>query len=460
MLTQTDELAYAGVVRQAEMLRSGERSATELTELHLDRIQRLDGGLNAFRVVRDERAREEARMAQERLTAGDDAPLLGVPIAVKDNVDVAGELTTHGTGLVTEPATTDSEAVRRLRAAGAVIVGKTNMPELALWGHLTDSQTWGTTRNPWQADRTPGGSSGGSAAAVAAGLAAAALGSDGGGSIRIPAACCGLFGLKPQRGRVPLAPDDDHWLGLTHFGPLTRSVADAALLLDVLADPAPGRSYAEAARSAPLALRIAVSTKPTLPVKPGPAALEAVSSTAGLLRELGHDVRARDPEYGELRPFILPRYARGAWLDAQRLGGSRGLERRTRGMVRLGAAMRRLAERTRAKEAERAARINAIFDDHDVVMTPVTAAPPPLAARVGGRGALRSFLGSTAYVCYTAVWNLTGQPAASVPAGFDADGLPRAVQLVARPHDEATLLVLAAQLEAARPWAQDRPPLG
>jgi amidase len=156
MLTDTDELAYAGTERQAELLRAGEIAATELTELHLDRIDRLDRELNAFRIVRAERALEEARMAQERLRAGDEAPLLGVPIAVKDNMDVAGELTTHGTGLVTEPATADSEAVRRLRAAGAVIVGKTNMPELALWPQLTESQTFGATRNPWDRDAARG----------------------------------------------------------------------------------------------------------------------------------------------------------------------------------------------------------------------------------------------------------------------------------------------------------------
>jgi amidase len=458
MLTHTEELAFAGAARQAELLRAGEVTAPELIELHLGRIDRLDGDLNAFRVVRAERARDEARAAQERLNAGDTAPLLGVPIAVKDNMDVAGELTTHGTGLATTPASDDCEAVRRLRAAGAVILGMTTMPELALWGHLTDSQTWGTTSNPWSAERTPGGSSGGSAAAVAAGLAAAALGSDGGGSIRIPAACCGLFGLKPQRGRVPLTPDDDHWLGLTCFGPITRSVVDAALVLDVLSGT-PG-TFAAAARSKAPTLRIAVSTKPTLPAKPGPAALAAVASTAALLRELGHEVRECDPDYGELRPLILPRYTRGAWLDAQRLGGGRGLERPTRGMVRLGSAMGRAAARSRAKEADRAARINAIFDEHDVVMTPVTAAPPPLAAKVAGKGALRTFFGSTPHVCFTAVWNMMGQPAASVPAGFDADGLPMAVQLVVRPDDEATILALAAQIEAARPWAGARPPLG
>jgi amidase len=457
MLTDTDELHYAGAAGQAALLRSGALGAPELTERHLERIARLGDRLNAFRVVCAERAREAAQTAQERLDAGDTAPLLGVPIAVKDNMDLAGELTTHGTGLVAEPADRDAEAVRRLRAAGAVIVGKTNLPELALWGHLTDSRTWGATRNPWDLERTPGGSSGGGAAAVAAGLAAVALASDGGGSIRIPAACCGLFGIKPQRGRVPLAPDDDHWLGLTTFGPIARSVADAALALDVLSG---SPDFSRAARSAPPLLRVAVSTKPTLPAKPGAQALSAVRSTAALLRELGHDVRDRDPDYGELRPLILPRYARGAWLDAQRLGGARGLEPRTRGMVRLGSAMGRAADRSRSKEAERAKRINAIFDEHDVLMTPVTAAPPPRAARVTGKGTLRTFFGSTPWVCYTAVWNVTGQPAASVPAGVDGDGLPTAVQLIGRPDDEATVLALAAQIEAARPWAAARPPLG
>jgi amidase len=337
-----------------------------------------------------------------------------------------------------------------------VIVGKTNLPELALWPQLTESQTWGATRNPWNRERSTGGSSGGSAAAVAAGLVAGALGSDGGGSIRVPAASCGVFGIKPQRARVPLAPDDDHWLGLTCFGPFARSVADGALLLDVLAG---STAYARAARTAPGRLRIAVSTKPTLPAKPKPAAREAVAATAELLRSLGHEVRERDPSYGQLQPLFGPRYARGAWLDAQRLGRRAELERRTRGILRVGARMERMAARARAKEPARAARINAIFDDHDVLMTPVTAAQPAPVGRYDGAGAVRTFFGAGEYACYTAVWNVTGQPAAAIPAGFDADGLPMAVQLVARPDDEATLFALAAQLETARPWAQARPPL-
>jgi amidase len=457
MPTITEDHAFAGVAAQAELVRSGELSAPELTELTLARIERLDGDLNAFRVVRAERALEESQLAQERLRAGDAAPLLGVPIAVKDNVDVAGELTTHGTGVVSEPATADAEVVRRLRAAGAVIVGKTNLPELALWPQLTESPTWGATRNPWNRERSTGGSSGGSAAAVAAGMVAGALGSDGGGSIRIPAASCGIFAIKPQRGRVPLAPDDDHWLGLTTFGPFARSVADGALLLDVLAGTT---EYVGAARATPSRLRIAVSTKPTLPARPKAAAKEAVASTAELLRALGHDVRERDPRYGQVQPLFGPRYARGAWLDAQRLGRSDALERRARGIVRLGRRMERMAARARAKEMARAARINAIFEEFDVLMTPVTAAQPAPVGRFDGAGAVRTFLGAGEYACYTAVWNVTGQPAASVPAGFDADGLPTAVQLVATRDGEATLLALAAQLEAARPWLQLRPPLG
>ena len=455
--TDAADLAYAGVARQAELVRSGAVGARELVELSLERIERLDPSLNAFRVVRAERARAEADAAQARLAAGETAPLLGVPIAVKDNMDVAGEVTAHGTGVAVEPAAADCEVVRRLRAAGAVVVGKTNMPELALWPQLTESQTWGATRNPWDPGRSTGGSSGGSAAAVAAAMVAGALGSDGGGSIRIPSAACGLFGIKPQRGRVPLAPDDDHWLGLTCFGPMTRTVADAAVLLDALLGGPAG--YARAARTAPPRLRIAVSTRPTLPAKPKAAAREAVASTADLLRSLGHVVRERDPDYGQIQPLFGPRYARGAWLDAQRLGRGAELERRTRGIVRLGGRLERMAARARAKEAARATRINAVFDEHDVLMTPVTAAQPAAVGRYDGAGAVRTFLGAGEFACYTAVWNVTGQPAAAVPAGFDADGLPMAVQLVARPDDEATLFALAAQIEQARPWAHRRPPV-
>jgi amidase len=462
------ELAFAGVARQAELLSAGEISARELTELYLARIEAIDPHINAFRAVLAEQAITEADRAQERLRAGEQAPLLGVPVAVKDNVDVAGELTTHGTGAVTKPAASDSEVVRRLRTAGAVIVGKTTLPELAMWAQMTETPTWGVTRNPWNLERSPGGSSGGSAAAVAAGLVPAALASDGGASIRVPAALCGLFGLKPQRGRVSMMPDSDHWYGLSVFGGLARSVLDAALLDDVVMGPADGDryvppppeySFAEAARREPPKLRIAVSTKPMLPVRPSAQARTAVESTAELLRSFGHEVRERDPRYGQLMPNMLPRYLAGVCDDAARTQEPERLEPRTRRFARLGKHMHgRALARSLRREGKVAARIGAIFTDHDVLLTPVTAKPAPRADGWRGKGALATFDGSRPYVCYTAAWNYTGQPAAAVPAGFDHEGLPLAVQLVGRPNAETTLISLAAQLERARPWSQ-RPPM-
>ena len=204
------DVAFDGVAGQAELVRRGEVSSRELVEGALARIERLDRELNAFGAVYAERALTEADSADERRSRGESAPLLGVPIAVKDEIDIAGEVTSRGTGAITEKAPADAEVVRRLREAGAIVIGKTTMPEIGLWP-FTESITWGVTRNPWDVERTPGGSSGGSAAAVAAGLVPGALAADGAGSIRIPAACCGLFGLKPHtRPRAP-RPARSRW---------------------------------------------------------------------------------------------------------------------------------------------------------------------------------------------------------------------------------------------------------
>ena len=261
------ELAFAGAARQAEALRAAEVSASELVRMSLARIERFDPELNAFRKVFAEKALLEAEQAEARLKAGEERPLLGVPIAIKDEVNVAGEINMHGTDAFTEPAREDSEMVRRLREAGAIIVGLTRLPELAICG-FTESATQGVTRNPWNPQRTPGGSSGGSAAAVAAGLVPIASAGDGGGSIRIPAASCGLFGLKPSRGRVSLAPDLEGWTGLAVLGSLSRTVLDSALWLDIVAGgsrepeapPPPERAFVESARTAPGKLRVAWST--------------------------------------------------------------------------------------------------------------------------------------------------------------------------------------------------------
>ena len=462
------DLAFAGAVRQAELVRAGQVSSRELVELYLERIERIEPEINAFRVVMAERALSEADQADSRVRGGEERPLLGVPIAVKDNVDVAGEITTHGTGAHGPPAVRDAEVVRRLRGAGAVVIGKTNLPELAIIG-ATESPNWGVTRNPWDTERAPGGSSGGSAAAVAAGLAAAAHASDGAGSIRIPASSCGLFGLKPQRGRVSLMPDAQHWHGMSVFGCLARTVADSALLLDVMSGRADGdahtpeppeRPFAASARESPGRLRVAFSLRPLVPVPISGEVRGAVGETCDVLRSLGHDVREVDPAWGDLGGVFLPRFLAGIADDADAMDRPHRLQRRTRGFARMGRAIPRpVLERAMRDEARQSRRINRVFDDHDVLVTPVTARPPVGATEWEGMGAARTLLGMSRAYPFTAPWNALGQPAASVPAGLTTDGLPLAVQLVGRPSDEATLLSLAAQLEAERPWADRRPPL-
>jgi len=466
----SEEVAFAGAAKQAEMVRAGEVSPTELVRLYLDRIERLDPQLNAFRVVLAERALLEAEQAEARLKGGDERPLLGVPIALKDEVDLAGELSTHGTDAYPDPAPADSELVRRLREAGAIVVGKTHLPELAICG-FTESATWGVTRNPWDPQRTPGGSSGGSAAAVAAGLVPIASASDGGGSIRIPASSCGLFGLKPSRARVSLAPLVEHWNGLSAAGCLSRSVLDTALWLDVVSggspDPEapqpPERPFVESARTSPGKLRIAYSTAPPRAAAPptvSDVAKKAVAETAELLRSLGHETTQRDPDWGGIGNNITPRYLRGIAEDFATVPRPERLERRTKGFAQLGRLITDgMFERAMRGRRADAARVNAIFADHDVLMTPVMGGTALPVRRWEGRGALWTILGMSRFYPYCVPWNHLGNPAMSVPAGTAADGMPLAVQIVGRPGDEATLLSLAAQLEAERPWADRRPPI-
>jgi amidase len=458
------ELAFAGAAEQARMLAVGEVTAAELLEVYLERIARLDSQLRCYRVVLSDTARYEAAAAQDRLDAGERLPLLGVPVAIKDDVDVAGEVTTYGSGGHGPAVTSDAAVVRRLRAAGAVIIGKTNVPELMMFPY-TESLTFGATRNPWNLKRTPGGSSGGSAAAVAAGLAPLALGSDGGGSIRIPSTWCGLFGLKPQRDRVPLEPHDDAWHGLSVNGPIARSVMDAALFLDATSRvPGPEGEFVDAAARHPGRLRIALSTKAPvpLPVRVGRAELEAVHQAGALLRDLGHEVVTRDPDYpaSAVLTNYLPRYLRGISDDADAQAHPERLEARTRNLARAGAFFSdRRMEAIRAAEPALTTRIQSIFDDVDIVVTPGTATGPSRIGAYQRRGAVWTLLAVAQRVPYQEIWNLTGQPAAAVPWDFDGDGLPIAVQLVGRPYDEATLLSLSAQIEAARPWAHRRPPV-
>jgi amidase len=454
------DVAFAGAARQAELIRSREVSARELTEIYLDRIGRLDLDLNAYRVTFAERALAEADQADGRAGAGDTRPLLGVPIAIKDDVDVAGESTAVGSDAHGGPVAADAEVVRRLRSAGAVILGKTSVPELTItpW---TESPTFGVTRNPWDRLRTPGGSSGGSAAAVAGGLAGAALGSDGAGSIRIPAGCCGLFGLKAQNGVVPTAPLVEPWHGMSAWGPITRRVADSALFYDAIMDRP---SFAEAAGREPGRLKIAVSvlTPPFTGVQADAEQVGAVQTMMRVLRDLDHEVIEREIDYAPaLAANTLARYLRGIADMASSMPHRERLSRRTRAYRRIGLTVPpQLVERAKAAAAADTEALGAMFDDGvDVVVTPMFTRRPPRIGEYEGTSALRSLNGSIRFVPYCGVYNHTGQPAASVPAGFTPDEFPLAVQLIAPPRGEPVLLSLATQLEGAIGWADRRPPL-
>jgi amidase len=451
---ERDELAFAGAARQAELIRSGEVSSRELVELYLERIEQLDPELNAFRKVMTERALVDAQQADGRHGAGDDRPLLGVPIAVKDVEDVTGEVTRWGTDAFTTPAAEDSELVRRLRAAGAVVIGKTNCPELAIMGD-TEGPAFGITRNPWNTDRSPGGSSGGSAAAVAAGLCAAATASDGAGSIRIPASNCGLVGLKPTRDRIPLTPYTDHWYGMSVAGFEARSVRDTALLMSVGAGDDELR---DSFSRPPERLRVAVSTKSVLPTNLHADVKRVFEQTAGWLRSLGHEVAQSDPPYPALSPAPT-RYLAGIAQDAgERVERPERLQRRTKGMARMGDAIPRAVLDWALREDD-TGRMRPFFERHDVLLTPVNAVPPVRAGQWEGLGAVRTFLGMVRAHPFALEWNLTGQPSISVPAGASEDGLPIGMQLVGRHNEEATLLGLAAQLEAELRWTDRRPPV-
>ena len=424
-----------------------------------------------MRVLGDE-ALAEADAADARRGSGQDAPLLGVPIAIKDNVDVAGSPTMFGSlGFGDEPAEEDGEIVRRLRAAGAVIIGKTTLSELAILP-FTETAGFGKTRNPWDTGRSVGGSSGGSGGAVAAGLVGGASATDGGGSIRIPAAFCGLVGLKPQRGRVPMEPHD-HWNNLSAACCVTRRVADTALYLDVVTDGGgdpggpepPAQPFAVAAATTPARLRIAISSKPARAIMPPVVAdevLAGLAETEDLLRSLGHEVQRHEPDFGMTGNNFVARYMGGVREDVAAVPHPDRLEGRTRGFARMArpyaGGLARRGTRAAAADADK---INKSWAGagFDVLVTPTVGETAVEIDRWGGRGAVRTLLGISRTFCFTPIWNHTGQPAMALPAGFTARGMPRSVTLVGRPADEATLISLAAQMEAERPWTDRRPPV-
>ena len=471
------DLLFRPASELAELVRSGEITARELVSASLERIEALDGQVNAFTHVDP----DGALAAADAIQAGDERPFAGVPIAIKDNQPVAGMPLTFCADLFGEfAAPFDAAFVGRLRAAGFVVVGKTALPEYGILPS-TESRRNGPTRNPWDLSRTPGGSSGGAAAAVAAGMVPLAHGNDGGGSIRIPAACCGLVGLKPARGRISLAPA----LGdsfLVTDGVLTRTTAESAQLLDLLAGPElgdatwaplPSRPYAEAVEREPARLRIGFTL--ATPLGDGevdPIAARAVDDAVALLQELGHEVEQLDsapwqiPGVFELFSAAFGPAVASTIVFAATIAGR---EPTAADMEQLSWYLwERSAQLGAAHYLAAQAQLQALargfvtaMSEYDVVLTPSLALRPrPIGELFGDNDdPAETFRRAGEFTPYSAIANVTGQPAISLPFAHGEDGLPVGIHFFGRPADEGTLLALGAQLESARPWASRRPEL-
>jgi len=470
------DLLFRSATELAAMVRDGEISARELVESSLERIEELNPSLNAFVEV----DAEGALAAADAIGPGDERPFAGVPTAVKNNRPVEGMRLTYGCELMAKfRAPYDHNVSSRLKRAGFVIVGTTTLPEYGILP-TSEARVFGATRNPWDLERTPGGSSGGAAAAVAAGILPVAHGNDGGGSIRIPAACCGLVGLKPTRGRISLAPE----LGdaaLVADGMLTRSVEDTAAILDVLAGyepgdatwaPEPNEPFAQAARREPLKLRIAATTKPPVPeAVVDPQSARAVGEAASLLRSLGHEVEEVDPPWQDesLRELFAAVFCTAISLSIAYSGIVAGREPTEQDMEPMSWAIYSMTREMDALEGagagvrlqQFARQLVAFLAPYDALLTPALAERPlPLGTLdTAAPDPMSTFTRSALFTPFTPVFNATGQPGISLPLFEGEDGLPLGVQLAGRPADEATLLALSTQLEEASPWAQRRPQL-
>lgn len=470
------ELMFRSATELAELVRSGECSATALVEESLSRIDELEPTINAFTHV----ARESALATATEIEPGDPRPFAGVPIAIKDNRAVDGMPLTMCSDLFGNFVPHhDSFLVRRIREAGFVIVGKTTLPEMGILP-TTESRRFGPTRNPWALDRTPGGSSGGSAAAVAAGMVPIAHGNDGGGSIRIPASCCGLVGLKPARGRVSVGPESGQSF-LVGDGVLTRTVADTAQVLDVLAGyepgdatwapPPPGR-YGELALQAPGRLRIGLALNiPLEGAELDPVCAAAARKAAAELESLGHEVQEITPPWSDLG--LLPDFTRAfgpqvsmTTLVGGQLAGREPVQQDVEPLTWLlwehAHNENTLGMLSSLSKLEGAARsIVSFLEPWDAVLTPALAQRPVPIGEINGMGPepWERYRRSGFFTPFTAIVNVTGQPAISLPLYRGEDGLPTAVQLIGRPAREEVLLRLATQLEQALPWRDRRPEL-
>ncbi len=467
------EICFASAIDLARAVASGDLSCMEIISAHLERISERNPAVATYITVATEEALTAARDADARRARGElTGPLHGVPLSVKDLTMVGGLRCTLGSRVTREfVAPFDEALVARLRRAGAIVLGKTNTPELGTTV-TTDNLVAPPTRNPWRLDRTSGGSSGGAAAALADGQCTLAEGSDGAGSIRIPAACCGVVGLKPSRGRVSMAPLlGEAYAGFATSGPMARTVEDAALMLDVMAGyetgdpywaPPPAERFLVSTRRRPRGLKLALCTQ-----VPGtathPEVEAAVAERARLLQYLGHEVTVEMPPLGGMaEAFELVFAVSVAALPLDDLAGEAFAESELTPWVQWLRAKGRAAradEYVRALELLRlmARQLVAFFDDHDALLTPVLTRP---AERLGwsAESFEETFAQWFAWFPFTYPFNVTGQPAIALPAGQSTDGLPIGLQIVGRPADEATVLALAATLEEAAPWDERRPP--
>jgi amidase len=470
------DLMFRPAVELAAMVRRGEVSARELVETSLARIEEHDPALNAFVDV----DAEGALAAADQIAPGDTRPFAGVPVAIKNNRPVKGMRLTYGCSLMADFVVDyDHNITRRLRDAGFVIVGTTTLPEYGILP-TSEARLFGPTRNPWDRERTPGGSSGGAATAVAAGLVPVAHGNDGGGSVRIPAACCGLVGLKPARGRISAAPElGDSSLGID--GMLTRTVADTAAILDVLEGyesgdatwaPPPDEPFAVAGAREPKALRIAATTLPPTPdAVVDPVCADAVAKASELLRGLGHEVEEVDPPwqleglsqlFGGVFSSQIALSIGYSGIVAGREPSAADMEPMSWAifsMVRKLGAIDNLALTVRLQAFTR--QLVTFLSHYDVLLTPALAERPlPLGTLdTAAPNPMDTFTRSGLFTPFTPIFNASGQPGISVPLYHGEDGLPLGVQLVGRPAGEAELLALASQLEEAQPWADRRPPV-
>ncbi len=468
---RVDDVAFLPAVEQARLVRAGELSPTALAETYLERIEALDPQLNAYVTVTHERALADARAAEARLARGDGGlpPFLGVPLSIKDLTSTAGVRTTFSCPAYAEHVpTTEAAVARRLREAGFVLLGKTNTPEFGTIP-VTESALNGDCRNPWDTSRTPGGSSGGAAAALAAGLCAVAEGSDGGGSIRIPASCCGVFGLKPSRGRVSNAPYASVD-GLGTSGPIARTVADAAALLDVLSGyetgdpwwaPEPERPFADEPGRPPGRLRIGFTAKPPGDVPVAADCLAALADAAALLGELGHEVEEVAPDWhvDELgRLFAVVWQTSPALYPLRDVSALSPLNQALLESARSTPSVDYVSALFRLRTIAR--RVVALWNSLDLLLTPTLALPPvPIGWHTEEDDPWAQFRRGALFTPFTPIMNVTGQPAASLPLWWSEDALPIGVQLVGPPAGDALLLRLCAQIEEARPWAARRPPV-